>query len=51
MSWKKLLAENKIHTHGTSKKELDALSALVNPRLGGCSSEGIIGRSPICYRV
>jgi uncharacterized protein (UPF0332 family) len=29
MSWKKLLAENKIHTHSTSKKELDALRALV----------------------
>jgi hypothetical protein len=29
MSWKKLLAENKIHTHSTSKKELGALRALI----------------------
>jgi hypothetical protein len=29
MTWKKLLAENKIHTHSTSKKELDALRALI----------------------
>jgi uncharacterized protein (UPF0332 family) len=29
MSWKKLLAENKVRTHSTSKKELDALRALI----------------------
>jgi hypothetical protein len=29
MSWKKLLAEHKVHTHSTSKKELDALRALI----------------------
>jgi hypothetical protein len=48
MSWKKLLAENKIHAHSTSKKELDALRAR-HPRLGGCSGKGIVGRSPICF--
>ena len=29
MTWKKLLAEHKVHTHGTSKKELDALRDLI----------------------
>jgi uncharacterized protein (UPF0332 family) len=29
MSWKKLLAEHKVHTHTTSKKELDVLRALI----------------------
>jgi HEPN domain len=29
MTWKKLLAEHKVHTHNTSKKELDALRALI----------------------
>ena|SRR5579863_7793493 len=30
MSWNKLLAENKIHSHSTSKKDLDALRALIS---------------------
>jgi hypothetical protein len=29
MIWKKLLAEHKVHTHSTSKKELDALRAVI----------------------
>src|SRR5258706_13419043 len=29
MSWKKLLAESKVHAHKTSKKELDDLRALI----------------------
>jgi hypothetical protein len=29
MSWKKLLAEHKVHTHSTSKEELDALRGLI----------------------
>jgi hypothetical protein len=29
MSWKKLLAENKVHAHKTSRKELDDLRAVV----------------------
>ena len=37
MSWKKLLAENKIHTHSTSKNELDALRALIARDLADAS--------------
>lgn len=29
MTWKKLLVEHKVHSHKTSKKELDALRALI----------------------
>ena len=29
MSWKKLLAENKVHAHNTSRKELDDLRAVI----------------------
>jgi hypothetical protein len=29
MSWKKLLAENKVHAHKTSRKELDDLRAVI----------------------
>jgi hypothetical protein len=29
MSWKKLLAENKVHVHKTSRKELDDLRAVI----------------------
>ena len=30
MSWKQLLAENKVHTHRTSKKEVDGLRELIS---------------------
>ena len=29
MSWKQLLAEHKVHTHRTSKKEVDGLRELI----------------------
>jgi hypothetical protein len=41
MSWKKLLAENKIHTHSTSKNELDALRALITRDLADASVKGL----------
>ena len=41
MSWKKLLAEHKVHTHATSKKELDALRALIKRDLADASIKGL----------
>jgi hypothetical protein len=41
MSWKKLLAEHKVHTHSTSKKELDALRAVVARDLADAAIPGL----------
>jgi hypothetical protein len=41
MSWKKLLAENKIHTHSTSKKELEELRALITRDLADAAVKGL----------
>src|ERR1700740_923161 len=41
MSWKKLLAEHKIHTHTASKKELDALRALIERDLADAGIKGL----------
>jgi hypothetical protein len=41
MSWKKLLAERKVHTHKTGKKELDALRALIQRDLADASIKGL----------
>jgi hypothetical protein len=41
MSWKKLLAEHKVHTHTTSKKELDALRAVIKRNLADASIKGL----------
>jgi hypothetical protein len=43
MTWKKLLADRKVHTHSTSKKELDALRELIARDL---TDAGIKGLSP-----
>jgi hypothetical protein len=41
MSWKKLLAEHKVHTHSTSKKELDALREVVARDLADARIKGL----------
>ena len=41
MSWKKLLAEHKVHTHTTSKKELDALRELIARDLADAGIKGL----------
>jgi hypothetical protein len=41
MSWKKLVAEHKVHPHSTSKKELDALRAVVTRDLADASVKGL----------
>jgi hypothetical protein len=41
MSWKKLLAEHRVHTHTTSKKELDALRELIARDLADAGIEGL----------
>lgn len=41
MSWKKLVAEHKVHSHSTSKKELDALRAVVTRDLADASVKGL----------
>ena len=41
MSWKKLLAEHKVHTHSTSKKELDALRELIARDLADAGIKGL----------
>ncbi len=41
MSWKKLLAEHRVHSHVTSKKELDALRALIKRDLKDAGIKGL----------
>ncbi len=41
MSWKKLLAEHKVHTHSASKKELDALRALITRDMADATVTGL----------
>src|SRR5271157_4648734 len=41
MSWKKLLAEHKVHTHSTSKEELDALRGLIARDLRDAGVKGL----------
>jgi hypothetical protein len=41
MSWKKLLADHKVHTHTTSKKELDALRELIARDLADAGVKGL----------
>jgi hypothetical protein len=41
MIWKKLLAEHKVHTHSTSKKELDALRAVITRDLSDAAVKGL----------
>jgi len=41
MSWKKLLSERKVHTHSTSKKELDALRELIARDLADAGIKGL----------
>jgi len=41
MSWKQLLAENKVHTHRTSKKELDGLRELISRDLTDAAVKGL----------
>lgn len=41
MSWKKLLEEHKVHTHSTSKKELDALRELIARDLADAGIKGL----------
>jgi len=41
MSWKKLVAEHKVHSHSTIKKELDALRAVVTRDLADASVKGL----------
>jgi hypothetical protein len=41
MTWKKLLAQHKVHTHTTSKKELDALRALIARDLADARIPGL----------
>ena len=41
MTWKKLLAEHKVHTHRTAKKELDALRELVARDLADAGVKGL----------
>jgi Helix-turn-helix domain len=41
MIWKKLLAEHKVHTHSTSKKELAALRAVITRDLSDAAVKGL----------
>jgi hypothetical protein len=41
MSWKQLLAENKVHSHRTSKKELDGLRELISRDLADAAIKGL----------
>ena len=41
MIWKKLLAEHKVHTHRTSKQELDALRAVITRDLSDAAVTGL----------
>jgi hypothetical protein len=41
MTWKKLLAEHKVHPHSTSKKELDALRELIARDLADAGIKGL----------
>ena len=41
MSWKKLLAERRVRTHVTSKKEVDALRALIGRDLADARNAGL----------
>jgi uncharacterized protein (UPF0332 family) len=41
MSWKQLLAENKVHTHRTSKKELDGLREVISRDLTDAAVKGL----------
>jgi uncharacterized protein (UPF0332 family) len=41
MSWKQLLAERKVHTHRTSKKELDGLRELIARDLADAAVKGL----------
>ena len=41
MSWKQLLADHKVHTHRTSKKELDGLRELIARDLADAAVEGL----------
>jgi hypothetical protein len=41
MSWKQLLAEHKVHTHRTSKKELDGLRELIARDLADAAIKGL----------
>jgi hypothetical protein len=41
MSWKQLLAEHKVHTHRTSKEELDGLRELVARDLADAAIKGL----------
>jgi uncharacterized protein (UPF0332 family) len=41
MSWKKLLAEHKVHPHTTSKRELDALRELIARDLADAGVKGL----------
>lgn len=41
MSWKKLVAERKVHAHTASKKELDALRALIARDLADAGVKGL----------
>lgn len=41
MSWKHLLAEHKVHTHRTSKEELNALRELIVRDLADAAIEGL----------
>src|SRR5580658_1662132 len=41
MIWKKLLAEHKVHAHSTSKKELDALRAVITRDLSDAAVKGL----------
>jgi hypothetical protein len=41
MSWKQLLAEHKVHSHRTSKEELNALRELIARDLADAAIEGL----------
>jgi hypothetical protein len=41
MSWKKLLAEHKVHTHRPSKQELDGLRELISRDLADAAIKGL----------
>ena len=41
MSWKKLLAERKVHTHRPSKQELDGLRELISRDLADAAIKGL----------
>lgn len=51
MIWKKLLAEDKVHTHSTSKKELDALRAVIKRDLSDAAVKGLFRRFATAYNA